>query len=167
MSAFLRRCLVNARRKEVEIMLRMIRKCIRKLCPRPVSSARGAESDAAHVVRRAVRLYGAPTARGEASSSTCAAMVRAWLRQRRIIPGKRPLTGGANGHRQPFRLQPSSAAWCLPCRRSKLRIVRFRASAKARSLRCSSSSNHNRFAGLRFEVDEGVHRLPYGFVLTP
>ena len=72
-------------------MLRMIRKCIRKICPRPVSSARGTESDAAHVVRRAVRRYGRRTARGEASYSTCAAMVRAWLRQRRIIPGNRSL----------------------------------------------------------------------------
>ena len=73
-------------------MLRMIRKCIRKLCPRPVSSARDTEIDAAHVVRRAVRRYGRRTARGEASSSACAAMVRAWLRQRRIIPGNRSLT---------------------------------------------------------------------------
>ena len=73
-------------------MLKMIQKCIRKLCPRPVSSARGEESDAAHVVRRAVRRYGETTARGEASSSTCAAMVRAWLRQRRIIPSNRSLT---------------------------------------------------------------------------
>ena len=72
-------------------MLRMIQKCIRKLCPRPVLSARGTENDAAHVVRRAVRRYGETTARGEASSSTCAAMVRAWLRQRRIIPGNRSL----------------------------------------------------------------------------
>ena len=138
MSAFLRRRLAIRRRKEVEIMLQMIQKCIRKLCPRPVSSARGEESDATHVVRRAVRRYGETTARGEASTSTCAAMVRAWLRQRRIIPGKRPLTGGANGHRQPFRLQPSSAAWCPPFRRSKRCIDRFRASAKARSVRCSS-----------------------------
>ena len=89
MSAFLRRLPCHYRRKEVEIMLRMIRKCIRKICPRPVSSARGTESDAAHVVRRAVRRYGRRTARGEASFSTCAAMVRAWLRQRRIIPGNR------------------------------------------------------------------------------
>ena len=73
-------------------MLRMIRKCIRKLCPRAVSSPRGTEIDAAHVVRRAVRRYGRRTARGEASSSACAAMVRAWLRQRRIIPGNRSLT---------------------------------------------------------------------------
>ena len=73
-------------------MLRMIRKCIRKLCPRPVLSARGTEIDAAHVVRRAVRRYGRRTARGEVSPSTCAAMVRAWLRQRRIIPGNRSLT---------------------------------------------------------------------------
>ena len=73
-------------------MLRMIRKCIRKLCPRPVSSARGKEIDAAHVVRRAVRRYGRRTARGEASSSACAAMVRAWHRQCRIIPGNRSLT---------------------------------------------------------------------------
>ncbi len=72
-------------------MLQMIQKCIRKLCPRPVSSARGEESDATHVVRRAVRRYGETTARGEASTSTCAAMVRAWLRQRRIIPGNRSL----------------------------------------------------------------------------
>ncbi len=92
MSAFLRRRLAIRRRKEVEIMLQMIQKCIRKLCPRPVSSARGEESDAAHIVRRAVRRYGETTARGEASSSTCAAMVRAWLRQRRIIPGNRSLT---------------------------------------------------------------------------
>ena len=127
-------------------MLRMIRKCIRKLCPRPVSPARGTEIDAAHVVRRAVRRYGRKTAdadgvigksewrgilfqdkapfsqqyfvyckkkqrgigtedtpgaagdhaigihRGEASSSACAAMVRAWLRKRRIIPSNRSLT---------------------------------------------------------------------------
>ena len=73
-------------------MLRMIRKCIRKLCPRPVLSARGTKIDAVHVVRRAVRRYGETTARGEASSSTCAAMVRAWLRQRRIIPGIWSLT---------------------------------------------------------------------------
>ena len=73
-------------------MLRMIRKCIQKLCPRLVLSARGTEIDAAHVVRRAVRRYGRRTARGEASSSACAAMVRAWLRQRRIIPGNRSLT---------------------------------------------------------------------------
>ncbi len=92
MSAFLCRCLANARRKEVEIMLRTNQKCIQKTCPRPVSSARGAESDATHVVRRAVRRYGETTARGEASSSTCAAMVRAWLRQRRIIPSNRSLT---------------------------------------------------------------------------
>ena len=72
-------------------MLQMIQKCIRKLCPRPVSSARGKESDAAHVVRRAVRRYGRKTARGEASSSICAAMVTAWLQQRRIIPGIRSL----------------------------------------------------------------------------
>ena len=148
-------------------MLQMIQKCIRKLCPRPVLSARGTESDAAYVVKRAVRRYDETTARGEASSSTCAAMVRAWLRQRRIIPGNQSLTRRDNRHRQPFRLQPSSAAWCPPYRRSKLRIVRFRARAKARSLRCSSSSNHNRFAGLRFDYGEGVHRLPYGFVLTP
>ena len=138
MSAFLCRCLANARRKEVEIMLRTNQKCIQKNCPRPVSSARGAESDAAHVVRRAVRRYGETTARGEASSSTCAAMVRAWLRQRRIIPGNQSLTRRDNRHRQPFRLQPSSAAWCPPFRRSKRRIDRFRASAKARSVRCSS-----------------------------
>ena len=73
-------------------MLRMIRKCIQKLCPRLVLSARGTEIDAAHVVRRAVRRDGRRTARGEASSSACAAMVRAWLRQRRIIPGNRSLT---------------------------------------------------------------------------
>ena len=72
-------------------MLRMIQKCIRKLCPRLVSSARGTESDAAHVVRRAVRRYGRRTVRGEASSSTCAALVRAWLREHRIIPGNRSL----------------------------------------------------------------------------
>ncbi len=148
-------------------MLQVIHYCTQKFCPRPVSTARGTESDAAYVVKRAVRRYGETTARGEASSSTCAAMVRAWLRQRRIIPGKRSPTRRDNRHRQPFRLQPSSAAWCPPYRRSKLRIVRFRASAKARSLRCSSSSNHNRFAGLRFDYDEGVLRLPYGFVLTP
>ena len=75
-------------------MLRMIQKCIRKLCPRPVLFARGTESDAAHVVRRAVRRYGMKIARGEASSSTCAAMVRAWLRQRRIILGNRSLYRG-------------------------------------------------------------------------
>ncbi len=73
-------------------MLQAIHYCTQELCPRPVSSTRGAESDAAHVVRRAVRRYGMKIARGEASSSTCAAMVRAWLRQRRIIPGNRSLT---------------------------------------------------------------------------
>ena len=80
-------------------MLRMIQKCIRKLCPRPVSLARGKESDAAYVVIRAVRRYGRTTARGEASSSTCAAMVRAWLREHRIIPGNRSLT--RRGQRTP------------------------------------------------------------------
>ena len=73
-------------------MLQAIHYCTQEFSPRPVSSARGEESDAAHVVRRAVRRYGETTARGEASSSTCAAMVRAWLRQRRIIPGNRSLT---------------------------------------------------------------------------
>ena len=73
-------------------MLRTTHYCTHEFCPRLVSSARGTESDAAYVVRRAVRRYGETTARGEASSSTCAAMVRAWLRQRRIIPGNRSLT---------------------------------------------------------------------------
>ena len=73
-------------------MLQVIHYCTQKFCPRPVSAARGTENDAAHVVRRAVRRFGETTARGEASSSTCAAMVRAWLRQRRINPGNRSLT---------------------------------------------------------------------------
>ena len=41
-----------------------------------------------------------------------------------------------------------------PMRRRKLRIIRFRASAKAHSLRCSSFSNRTRFAGLRFDFEE-------------
>ena len=61
-SAFLCRCLAIHRRREVDIMLRMIRKCIQKFCPRPVSSTRGREIDAAHVVRKAVRRYGRKTA---------------------------------------------------------------------------------------------------------
>ena len=72
-------------------MLQAIHYCTQEFSPRLVSTARGMEIDAAHVVRRAVRRYGRRTARGEASFSTCAAMVRAWLRQRRIIPGIRPL----------------------------------------------------------------------------
>ena len=39
---------------------------------------------------------------------------------------------------------------CSPFRRNKLRILRFRASAKAASLRCSSSPNRTRCVGLRF-----------------
>ena len=70
-------------------MLQVIHYCTQEFCPRLVSSTRGTESDAAYVVKRAVRRYGETTARGEASSSTCAAMVRAWLRHRRIIPGNR------------------------------------------------------------------------------
>ena len=124
--------------KKDESMLQTIRNRLSMIPAKPHRLLDGTGEKAALTVRKAVRRYGETTARGEASTSTCAAMVRAWLRQRRIIPGKRPLTGGANGHRQPFRLQPSSAAWCPPFRRSKRRIDRFRASAKARSVRCSS-----------------------------
>ena len=37
-----------------------------------------------------------------------------------------------------------------PTRRNKLHIPRLGLKSKARSFRCSSSQNHNRFAGLRF-----------------
>ena len=57
---------------------------------------------------------------------------------------------------------PSSAG-VSAARQSKLRTVRFRASAKAHSLRCFSSPNHKRFAGLRFgqRTTKG-HRSPCG-----
>ena len=102
----------------------------------------------------AVWRYGRNTARRQARSSSYAAMVRAWLRQRRNSPPFDPIAGGINGHTQPSRCSRVQRP-CPPPRRSKLRIVRFRAGTKAHSLRCSSSSNHNRFAGLRFEIDEG------------
>ena len=51
----------------------------------------------------AVWRYGRNTARGEASPSTCAAMVRAWPRQRRNTPAPDPIAGGINGHTQPLR----------------------------------------------------------------
>ena len=59
--------------------------------------------------------------------------------------------------------QPSSAV-VSAARRSKLRIVRFRASVKAHSLRCSSSPNHKRFAGLRFGLGttKGTHNSRCG-----
>ena len=41
-------------------------------------------------------------------------------------------------------------------RRHKLRIIRLAANGKAHSLRCSSSPNRNRFAGLRFSASGGV-----------
>ena len=63
---------------------------------------------------------------------------------------------------QSDRAHPSSAG-VSAARQSKLRTVRFRASAKAHSLRCFSSPNHKRFAGLRFgqRTTKG-HRSPRG-----
>jgi len=49
------------------------------------------------------KRYGKNTARGEASPSTCAAMVTAWLRQRRNTPAHDPCVGGIKGHTQPSR----------------------------------------------------------------
>lgn len=114
--------------------------------------ARGRNAGLRRQTRRAPTPIMPPSS--EARSSSYAAMVRAWLRQRRIIPAPDPIAGGINGHMQPSRCSRVQRP-CPPPRRSKLRIVRFRAGTKAHSLRCSSSSNHNRFAGLRFEIDEG------------
>ncbi len=102
----------------------------------------------------------------KASPSPSAAMVRAWSRQRRVFHSTRSLGRRDHRTRAAEALRPSSAAMCPPPRRSKLRIVRFRACAKAHSLRCSSSSNRIRFAGLRFENDEGALWLQCGFILT-
>lgn len=46
-----------------------------------------------------VKRYGRNTARGEASPSTCAAMVTAWLRQRRSIPAPDPQPEGSTDTR--------------------------------------------------------------------
>ena len=51
----------------------------------------------------AVWRYGRNTARRQARSSSCAAMVRAWPRQCRNIPAPDPNAGGSNGHTQPSR----------------------------------------------------------------
>ena len=56
-----------------------------------------------------VKRYGRNTARRQARSSSYAAMVRAWPRQRRIIPSTRSPAGGINGHTQPECCRPSSA----------------------------------------------------------
>ena len=53
--------------------------------------------------RNAGQRYGRNTARGEASPSSYAAMVRAWPRQRRNTPAPDPNAGGINGHTQPSR----------------------------------------------------------------
>ena len=67
---------------------------------------------------------------------------------------------------QSDRAHPSSAG-VSAARQSKLRTVRFRASAKAHSLRCSSSPNHKRFAGLRFGQRTTKGHPPHAaFVLT-
>lgn len=51
----------------------------------------------------AVWRYGRNTARRQARSSSYAAMVRAWLRQRRNTPAPDPIAGGINGHTQSSR----------------------------------------------------------------
>ena len=51
----------------------------------------------------AVWRYGRNTARRQARSSSYAAMVRAWPRQRRNTPAPDPIAGGINGHTQPLR----------------------------------------------------------------
>lgn len=50
---------------------------------------------------------------------------------------------------------------CPQRRRGKLRIIRFHAGVKAHSLRCPSSPNRTRFAGLRFgwEMRQGAVTL--------
>ena len=60
--------------------------------------------------RDAVQRYGRNTAEGQASPSTCAAMVRAWLRQRRNSPSARSQCRRDQGTRAAVALQPSSAA---------------------------------------------------------
>lgn len=59
--------------------------------------------------RDAVQRYGRNTAEGQASPSTCAAMVRAWPRQRRNSPSARSQCRRDQGTRATVALQPSSA----------------------------------------------------------
>ena len=84
------------------------------------------------------------------------------------IPDPQP--GGSNDTRGWWRTSPTVAEFsgCVSSRRrSKLRIVRFRIHAKAHSLRCSSSPNRTRCAGLRFGFGTGDRVLPHtAFVLT-
>ena len=69
------------------------------------------------------------------------------------------LTASAGGH-------PGAPDWPGP-RRRKLRIPRFAAGGKARSLRCPSSPRATRFAGLARGPQSGGHAVPGGTTITP
>ena len=68
-------------------------------------------------------------------------------RGRGCSPGA-PRNGGSR-RRWAVRTGRKPTAHCRPLRRHKLRIARFAASGKARSLHCASSPHRTRFAGLR------------------
>ena len=62
----------------------------------------------------AVQRYGETTAEGKAGPSPCAAMVRAWLRQRRVFHSTRSLGRRDQRTRAAEAPRPSSAAMCPP-----------------------------------------------------
>ena len=68
-------------------------------------------------------------------------------RPRRLRP--QPPQYGGPWRRWAVRTGQRPSVHCRPLRRHKLRIARFAASGKARSLHCASSPHRTRFAGLR------------------
>ena len=116
-----------------------------------------------------MKRYGRKTAQGVWQPPALCAMVTAWFRQRRNTH-PRSAAGRIKRHSQLVANAPTAAEFSggvSSRRRSKLRIVRFRIHVKAHLLRCSSSPNRTRSAGLRFGFGTGDRVLPHtAFVLT-
>ena len=117
-----------------------------------------------------MKRYGRNTAQGVWQPPDLCAMVTAWFRRCRnsISPIRSRADQTTQAIRDALSRVAAEFSGCVSSRRrSKLRIVCFRIHAKAHSLRCSSSPNRTRCAGLRFGFGTGDRVLPHtAFVLT-